>query len=67
LSGGLDRQGEYVMTVTIVVWLVVWFFLARAWANKTVDIGKVNLVSFALLAVGFLLTFPPFMDLLQGK
>ena len=54
-------------TVTIVVWLVVWFLLGRAWANKTVDIGKVNLVSFALLAVGFLLTFPPFMDLLQGK
>jgi hypothetical protein len=56
-----------VTTVTIIVWLVVWFLLGRAWANKTIDIGKVNLVSFALLAVGFLLTFPPFMDLLQGK
>ena len=56
-----------VTDLTIVVWLVVWFFLSRAWANKTVDIGRVNLASFALLAVGFLLTFPPFMDLLQGK
>jgi hypothetical protein len=27
----------------------------------------VNIVAFAGLAVGFLLTFPPFMDLLQGK
>jgi hypothetical protein len=29
--------------------------------------GGVNIVAFALLVVGFLLTFPPFMDLLQGK
>jgi hypothetical protein len=56
-----------VTTVTIVVWLVVWFFFARAWNNETVDGRKINLISFALLAVGFLLTFPPFMDLLQGK
>jgi hypothetical protein len=28
---------------------------------------KVNVASFVLLAVGLLLTFPPFMDLVQGK
>ena len=67
LKGSRRVAKDGVTTVTIVVWLVVWFFLGRAWANKTVDIGKVNLVSFALLAVGFLLTFPPFIDLLQGK
>jgi hypothetical protein len=28
---------------------------------------KVNLASFVLLAVGILLTFPPVMDLIQGR
>ncbi len=56
-----------VTTVGILVWLVAWFVLNRMWSGKTVGMMKVNVVSFALLAVGFLLTFPPFMDLLQGK
>ena len=56
-----------VTTVAILVWLAAWFVLARAWGKQTVDLMKINLISFALLAVGFLLTFPPFMDLLQGK
>ena len=29
--------------------------------------GGVGVAAFALLAVGFLLTFPPFVDWLQGK
>jgi hypothetical protein len=56
-----------VTTVTIIVWLVAWFALSRMWAAKSVTLAKVNLASFALLIVGLLLTFPPFMDLLQGK
>ena len=56
-----------VTTISIIIWLVAWFLLGRLWASKTVAMGRVTLVSFALLLVGFLLTFPPFMDLLQGK
>ena len=56
-----------VTTVTIVVWLVAWFALGQLWGKKNVALGAVNLVAFALLAIGLLLTFPPFMDLLQGK
>ena len=56
-----------VTTVTIVSWVAVWFILGRAWGRKNVGLGAVNMVSFALLAVGLLLTFPPFMDLLRGK
>ena len=56
-----------VTTVTIVVWLATWFVLGRLWGNKTIALGAVNIVAFALLAIGLLLTFPPFMDLLQGK
>ena len=56
-----------VTTVAVIIWLVVWYFLAKRWRDATVALGKVNTAAFALLAVGLLLTFPPFMDLLQGK
>jgi hypothetical protein len=56
-----------VTTVSIVVWLAAWFILSRLWATKSVALGRINQVAFALLLVGFLLTFPPVMDFLQGK
>jgi hypothetical protein len=56
-----------VTTIAIIVWLVVWFVLGGMWRERTVDLGKINVIAFVLLLVGFLLTFPPFMDLLQGK
>ena len=56
-----------VTTIAIIVWLVAWFALHRLWRTRTVAMGGVNIAAFVLLAVGFLLTFPPFMDLLQGK
>ena len=56
-----------VTTIGILAWLVAWFALDRLWRGKSVEMLRVNIASFALLAVGFLLTFPPFMDLLQGK
>ena len=56
-----------VTTVAIIVWLVVWLILIRLWHGRTVPMTTVNVLAFAGLAVGFLLTFPPFMDLLQAK
>jgi len=56
-----------VTAVAIIVWLVSWFVLDRRWATRTVALGKVNIAAFIGLATGLLLTFPPFMDLLQGK
>jgi hypothetical protein len=56
-----------VTTVAIVVWLASWLVLSRLWQVRTVAMVPVNIAAFLLLAVGFLLTFPPFMDLLQGK
>jgi hypothetical protein len=56
-----------VSTLGIIVWLVAWLVLGSTWRERTVDLGKVNVIAFVLLLVGFLLTFPPFMDLLQGK
>ena len=56
-----------VTTVAIIIWLLAWFALHRAWRTRTIAMVPVNVAAFALLAVGFVLTFPPFMDLLQGK
>jgi hypothetical protein len=56
-----------VTIVAIIIWLVSWFGLNRIWQAQTVQLARINLVAFGLLIVGFLLTFPPFMDLLQGK
>ncbi len=56
-----------VTTLAIVIWLGSWFALNRMWRMQAVPMVKINVASFALLVVGFLLTFPPFMDLLQGK
>lgn len=56
-----------VTTLAIIIWLVAWFVLHRRWGTRTLEMGGIYVAAFALLAVGFLLTFPPFMDLLQGK
>jgi hypothetical protein len=56
-----------VTTLAIILWLVSWFALHRLWRTETVAMAKVNMAAFGLLAIGFLFTFPPFMDLLQGK
>ncbi|MGA7325761.1 MAG: hypothetical protein WBX25_15055 [Rhodomicrobium sp.] len=56
-----------VTIMAIAIWLAAWFGLGSFWAGKTVALGRVNLVAFLLLFAGLLLTFPPFMDLLQGK
>ena len=56
-----------VTTVSIIVWLVSWFALNRQWGARTVNLAKVNIAAFVGLAIGLLLTFPPVMDLIQGK
>jgi hypothetical protein len=56
-----------VSDVAIIAWLAVWFALSRRWSGRNVNLRRINLVAIALFAAGLLLTFPPFMDLLQGK
>ncbi len=62
-AGGLSG----VTDSAIVVWLITWYVLAKRWVGRDVAVGRVSLIAFVLLAIGFALTFPPFMDLLQGK
>lgn len=56
-----------VSTMAIVVWVVTWFVLAKRWSGKAVSMTKVNVAAFVFLALGLLLTFPPFEDLVLGK
>jgi hypothetical protein len=56
-----------VTTVAIVVWLAAWYGLARRWGSRDVNIVLVSVAALLMLLAGLLLTFPPFMDLLQGK
>jgi hypothetical protein len=53
-------------TVAVLVWLAAWFVLSRMWKDKTVALGPVNWAAFVLLAVGFLLTFPPVWAIFLG-
>ena len=39
---------------------------AERWSTRDVDLTGVTITALAMLAGGLLLTFPPFMDLLQG-
>ena len=56
-----------VTILSIAIWLASWFVLAKMWDGQDVAMKRIGTVAFVLLAVGFALTFPPFMDLLQGK
>lgn len=56
-----------VSSTAILVWLLTWLLLAALWRTKNVAFAKVNIVAFALLVAGVLLTFPPFADLLILK
>lgn len=50
-------------TVTIVVWLGAWAMLHAMWRRRDISMRAVSFVSFTLLALSLLLTFPPVGDM----
>ena len=56
-----------VSTAAVLVWGLAWLVLHAIWRRRDVKLGPVNAAAFAMLLAALLLTFPPFMDLLQGK
>jgi hypothetical protein len=56
-----------VTTLAIVVWLAAWLLGHRLWRGQNVATRRTALVSLVLVMLGFVLTFPPFEDLLLGK
>lgn len=51
-----------VTTASLLAWGISWIVLHMLWAKKEVAIHKIVAIAFLLLAVGLLLTFPPFLD-----
>jgi hypothetical protein len=56
-----------VTTVAIALWLLCWAVLAVRWRKKTLAFARVSTFAFLFLALGLLLTFPPFGDLFLGR
>ena len=52
-----------VTTGAIFIWLLTWGILEWRWRKKTVSLARAGFVAFVLLALSFLLTFPPIVDL----
>ena len=50
-------------SVMVIFWLIAWGILGRIWKDKDVNFDRIVTISFALLMVGLLGTFPPFFEL----
>jgi hypothetical protein len=53
-----------VTTVAILLWLILWIVLELLWKKKTVELKRISIAAFILLALSLLLTFPPIIDIL---
>jgi fluoride ion exporter CrcB/FEX len=56
-----------VTTVSLAGWLLCWAVLASRWKNRDLNFRRISAAAFVFLALGLLLTFPPFGDLLLGR
>ena len=54
-------------SIGIIVWLVAWAILSALWKRGSVRLRPVLMTSLALIAIGFILTFPPVFDAIAGK
>jgi hypothetical protein len=48
--------------VGVAVWLITWFLLHTVLKGKDSDLVKAFIVTIILVALGLLLTFPPFFE-----
>ena len=47
----------------IIVWFVSWGVFQKLWGRRQINFAKVRWAAFALIFVGFALTFPPVFGL----
>jgi hypothetical protein len=50
-----------------VAFALSWVVLGYRWRGREMAMGRTLLVTFALLGIGFALTFPPVFYLLAGE
>lgn len=60
--GGLSGKSS----LAIIAFFVSWAILHFVFKDKETDFNKMAIISFILLAIGFLGTFPPVWHLLAG-
>lgn len=53
--------------VAIIAFFLAWAILHFVWKDKETDFARISTISFVLLAVGLLGTFPPVWHLLAGS
>lgn len=53
--------------VGIIAWLISWAILHTMWKDKDMEFGKAFTATLILIALGFLLTFPPFFELFAAE
>jgi len=53
--------------VGVIAWMVSWVILHTMWKDKDMDFGKVFTVTLIMIALGFLLTFPPIFGLFAAE
>lgn len=53
--------------IGVIAWIVSWVILHTMWKDKDVDFGKVFTVTLIMIALGFLLTFPPIFGLFAAE
>lgn len=53
--------------VGVIVWLVSWAILHRMWKDKDTGFAKAFTITLILIALGFLLTFPPIFTLFAAE
>ncbi|RJQ84019.1 MAG: hypothetical protein C4519_05785 [Desulfobacteraceae bacterium] len=49
-------------SVGIIVWLIAWAIFHFLWKNQETDVKKTMKISLILIALGFVLTFPPVFE-----
>ena len=52
--------------VGVFLWLVAWAILHAIWREKDVNFNTVYTASLILIALGWLLTFPPVVEAFSG-
>ena len=52
-----------VTTCAVFAWLAAWAILQMRWRGRDVRFAPIGCAALVLLALGILLTFPPFADL----
>ena len=60
--GGLSGKSS----LGVIAFFVAWAILHYIWKDKETNFNRISMISFILLAIGLLGTFPPIWHLLAG-